>query len=805
MLGIGGRGWTLIVLAVAAGVLTGGPSVAVGADDDDHLVMVPNTAAGRAALSSSSGRVVASYDAFTLVEAGGRTCPGWSPRAPTCATTCARCGSAPRPRIRRLPGPRSLDKNGNAALASAGRGATGLAVVQYVGPIKDDVGRGVERKAGVHVVSYMAQNGQLVSGDDAAARAPWPSWPPSTRFVRAVTPYTAADKQLPGLRRAGQPSASSSRPWRARPATPPGPRWPPHRRRRATGCPSPGSSSSPCARRREDPGPGRPRRRGLGRARRDAGPARRAGGTDRRRQPQRVLPAAAGLGLHVLLDRARFATTRTGVDRRHRRGRRQGRRPRRRPALTPTSPEPAMTDRTPRRPPRLMPTRATAAGTAPTSPRSPPAGTPGPGPTLEDAQGFNYGLGISAVRAASARRRSSTAPATSTSRRRSPPCTPPPTPPARGCRTTRGGARVGGAYDSTSQEFDALVRDARPATSGNQGFAEVVSSGNSGAGGNTIGQPGDGQERHHGGSRRERAADRRDRWLRRDRHRRRQRPRHHRLLQPRPDRRRPHEARRRGTGHARQRRPAPDGRGLQRHRDLQPAVPGRQHALQPHLGDVPGRAGGGGPGQPAAELLPREVGRWHDARQPGDDQGADGQHRDRPGRRPDDGAGGINGAAPTQTQGWGRINLGTVLNGVPRQVADQKKVIGATGATVNSFYDVASAARPTRFTLAFTDAVGPTVGTRLRQRPRPPGHRRRPRLQGQRPRRRRLAAGWDGRPAEQRRERRAARRRHRSGQGVGGGDEHRRRRGPGQRRHHRSGLRARGRQRGSGPEPPGPR
>jgi subtilisin-like proprotein convertase family protein/subtilisin family serine protease len=52
------------------------------------------------------------------------------------------------------------------------------------------------------------------------------------------------------------------------------------------------------------------------------------------------------------------------------------------------------------------------------------------------------------------------------------------------------GTSVGGAYDSRAQEFDSLVRDASPGVSGNQQMVEVVSAGNSGSGVNTIGSPG---------------------------------------------------------------------------------------------------------------------------------------------------------------------------------------------------------------------------------------------------------------------------------------------------------------------------
>ena len=49
----------------------------------------------------------------------------------------------------------------------------------------------------------MAQNGQLVSGEDAALKA-LAALSTEQSFIRAVTPYTAEDKQLPGLARSGR-------------------------------------------------------------------------------------------------------------------------------------------------------------------------------------------------------------------------------------------------------------------------------------------------------------------------------------------------------------------------------------------------------------------------------------------------------------------------------------------------------------------------------------------------------------------------------------------------------------------------
>jgi hypothetical protein len=55
------------------------------------------------------------------------------------------------------------------------------------------------------------------------------------------------------------------------------------------------------------------------------------------------------------------------------------------------------------------------------------------------------------------------------------------------------GAAVGGAYNSDSQRYDALVRDAQSGTAGNQEYTIVFSAGNSGSGANTTGSPGTGK------------------------------------------------------------------------------------------------------------------------------------------------------------------------------------------------------------------------------------------------------------------------------------------------------------------------
>jgi subtilisin-like proprotein convertase family protein len=55
------------------------------------------------------------------------------------------------------------------------------------------------------------------------------------------------------------------------------------------------------------------------------------------------------------------------------------------------------------------------------------------------------------------------------------------------------GSAVNGAYNSTSQTYDALVRDAQAGTAGNQEYTIVFSAGNNGATAQTIGSPGTGK------------------------------------------------------------------------------------------------------------------------------------------------------------------------------------------------------------------------------------------------------------------------------------------------------------------------
>ena len=179
------RGGALLVVAAALGLAVAGGASPTASDRPaaGHLVVVPASEEGRAALAGSSATTVAAYDAFTLVEAAGADV------APLLAAggelrddmRMVRIGTKTSDPARRP----SLIGKSRGALASAGQGSSGLAVVQYVGPLKDSWIAAVEA-TGVSVVSYMAQNGQLVSGDDDALGA-LADLAGGASFVRALT------------------------------------------------------------------------------------------------------------------------------------------------------------------------------------------------------------------------------------------------------------------------------------------------------------------------------------------------------------------------------------------------------------------------------------------------------------------------------------------------------------------------------------------------------------------------------------------------------------------------------------------
>jgi hypothetical protein len=71
---------------------------------------------------------------------------------------------------------------------------------------------------------------------------------------------------------------------------------------------------------------------------------------------------------------------------------------------------------------------------------------------------------------------------------------------------------------------------------------------------------------------------------------------------------------------------------------------------------------------------------------------------------------GAGGNLPSNSQGMGRMNLGRAFDGVQRLLVDQTQTLGATGQTYQVTGAVVSTSQPLRVTLAWTDAPGPTTG-----------------------------------------------------------------------------------------------
>ena len=189
----------LAMISLAAGAFAtfasaGGPPPA---ERSAHLLVVPTTAKGRAAVTLSDARTIAGYKAFTLVEANGRTSPRFSRPAATFATTCARSASG-----RSLSTPPSRARRCSARpappLRATVKGGNGLAVVQYVGPLKDDWIKAV-RKTGVQVVTYMAQNAPARERRRGAAAGWRRSRPasPSSALSRRTRPPTSSCRAGP--------------------------------------------------------------------------------------------------------------------------------------------------------------------------------------------------------------------------------------------------------------------------------------------------------------------------------------------------------------------------------------------------------------------------------------------------------------------------------------------------------------------------------------------------------------------------------------------------------------------------------
>ncbi|HKQ72361.1 MAG TPA: S8 family serine peptidase [Blastocatellia bacterium] len=72
---------------------------------------------------------------------------------------------------------------------------------------------------------------------------------------------------------------------------------------------------------------------------------------------------------------------------------------------------------------------------------------------------------------------------------------------------------------------------------------------------------------------------------------------------------------------------------------------------------------------------------------------------------------GAGGNLPSNSQGMGRMDLGRAFDGTQRLVVDQTQTFGATGQTFQVTGSVATTSQPFRVTLAWSDAPGPTTGS----------------------------------------------------------------------------------------------
>ncbi|HEX6651402.1 MAG TPA: Ig-like domain-containing protein [Thermoleophilaceae bacterium] len=184
-----------IAVVLLAGGLIAGVAVAGAArppaDGARHLLVVPHTPEGESALERSDARTIAPYESFTLVEAAGDD-----------AERLREAGADRRDDMREVRlGGREVDPAKRPSLASKGTPrhgrAQGLALVQFAGPVKPAWLERL-RDTGVRVVHYAAQNGYVVHGtgqalDELAALVG------TDPAVRAIVPLEPEDKVEGGV------------------------------------------------------------------------------------------------------------------------------------------------------------------------------------------------------------------------------------------------------------------------------------------------------------------------------------------------------------------------------------------------------------------------------------------------------------------------------------------------------------------------------------------------------------------------------------------------------------------------------
>jgi subtilisin-like proprotein convertase family protein len=173
----------LVLVALSGGVLADADT-APPAPLARHLLIVPDTPQGEAALAARDVRVIARYRSFTLVEAAGADDRGLRDAGAErrddmreVTTSAGAIDPAARPS---LAGKRAQDRD------------EVLALVQFVGPPKDAWMQRL-RATGVRVVGYSAENAYVVHAEGAAVDR-LAGLVGTESFVRAVTPLLSGDK-----------------------------------------------------------------------------------------------------------------------------------------------------------------------------------------------------------------------------------------------------------------------------------------------------------------------------------------------------------------------------------------------------------------------------------------------------------------------------------------------------------------------------------------------------------------------------------------------------------------------------------
>ena len=170
------------------------PGAAPGPDRRPHLLLVPNSADGQAALDRSDARVIARYDEFTLAEASGVD-----------DERLRAAGADRRDDMRRVGLPDAdvdpLTQRASLAARSAPDREEVLALAQFVGPVKD-AWLDRLRATGARIVQYVAENGYVVHARGPAVDR-LSGLVGTYTAVRAVTPVVAGDKLDASLTGAG--------------------------------------------------------------------------------------------------------------------------------------------------------------------------------------------------------------------------------------------------------------------------------------------------------------------------------------------------------------------------------------------------------------------------------------------------------------------------------------------------------------------------------------------------------------------------------------------------------------------------